>query len=230
MKTKIDLLLDTLADGDWHSSHELSERIGWRFGSLLHEVRKQGHSIQTERIGLQYRYRRISENPPIHTSDSSELQLVITPIPQQVPHTNLTIDLPSAVSKIVGQLPYLRLLVLFGSRARGDNRENSDWDLAILCDEEQRKHYEKEGWGFKSWVVIQQVLQLPDDKIDIVDLGSCSDLMAHIVAHEGQLLYERSEGEFANFRQKMLKSASELRRLEQEERSLLELELRQWEV
>ncbi|BAU12842.1 hypothetical protein LEP3755_33740 [Leptolyngbya sp. NIES-3755] len=230
MKTKIELLLDTLADGKWHSSQELSEQIGWRFGNLLYQAKQQGYSIQTERDGLQYRYRRILKNSDVPSSAASDPELAIAPALQQVSHERF-INFQSAVPQIVEQLPCLKMLVLFGSRARGEEREDSDWDFAVLHDLELRKQYEKkDGWGFKSWVVIQQVLQLPDDKIDIVDLDSCSDVMAHIIARDGQLLYERNQGDFANFRQNVLKSKAELRRLEQEEQSLLELELRQWGV
>ncbi|MCY7393637.1 MAG: nucleotidyltransferase domain-containing protein, partial [Leptolyngbyaceae cyanobacterium CAN_BIN12] len=51
-------------------------------------------------------------------------------------------DLQSAIPQILEQVPYLRLLVLFGSRARGDHFPSSDWDFALLFDEELRQQYE----------------------------------------------------------------------------------------
>lgn len=44
-------------------------------------------------------------------------------------------DLQSALPGILEQVPYLKLLVLVGSRARGDYNEKSDWDFAFLCKE-----------------------------------------------------------------------------------------------
>ena len=42
------------------------------------------------------------------------------------------------------KIPYLKMLVLFGSRARGDTHANSDWDFAALYDEEVRNAYIKD--------------------------------------------------------------------------------------
>lgn len=36
-------------------------------------------------------------------------------------------------------LPKGSHLLLYGSRARGDNREDSDWDLLVLVDKEQQQ-------------------------------------------------------------------------------------------
>lgn len=46
--------------------------------------------------------------------------------------------------KLPEKIPYLKMLVLFGSRARGDIHANSDWDFAALYDEEARKAYIKD--------------------------------------------------------------------------------------
>jgi uncharacterized protein len=145
-------------------------------------------------------------------------------------HTFTANDVQATVRQIASQLPHLKLLVLFGSRARGNHRTESDWDFAVLYDQEMRKQYEKQGWSFGSELAIQQAFQLPDDKFDIIDLARCSDEFAHIVARDGQLLYERDPEEFANFRQKAFRSKAEIRQLEEEERALLERELRQWGV
>ena len=40
-------------------------------------------------------------------------------------------DIKAKIPELLEQVPYLKLLVLFGSRARGDNQESSDWDYAI---------------------------------------------------------------------------------------------------
>jgi predicted nucleotidyltransferase len=42
-------------------------------------------------------------------------------------------------------------VILFGSQARGDAREDSDWDLLVLLDKEERKyieHFDKYAYPF----------------------------------------------------------------------------------
>jgi hypothetical protein len=56
-KTKLDLLLETLSDGEWHWGDELAVKVGWRFGATIKERRTKHHPIETERLGLQHRYR-----------------------------------------------------------------------------------------------------------------------------------------------------------------------------
>jgi uncharacterized protein len=64
--------------------------------------------------------------------------------------------------------------MLFGSRARGDNQPSSDWDFAMLFDEDLRQQYEVgSGWNcYRSSTILQSLLDLGDDEIDWVDLKS----------------------------------------------------------
>ncbi|MDY7008031.1 MAG: nucleotidyltransferase domain-containing protein [Cyanobacteriota bacterium] len=48
-------------------------------------------------------------------------------------------DLKKLSPQLPEKIPYLKMLVLFGSRARGDTHAKSDWDFAALYDEEIRK-------------------------------------------------------------------------------------------
>lgn len=141
-------------------------------------------------------------------------------------------DIQSAIPQILEQVPYLKLLVLFGSRARGDNFPSSDWDFALLFDEELRQQYEPGGgWNcYRSWSVLQQILGLDDDEIDWIDLKNASDVLAHTIAFEGKVIYEKTAGEFEAFRRISLKTTAELRQIHQKEREELELELQKWGV
>lgn len=56
-QTKLDLLLEVLSDQDWHWNEELATEVSWRFGATIKEARDKGYLIETERIGLQHRYR-----------------------------------------------------------------------------------------------------------------------------------------------------------------------------
>lgn len=56
-KTKVDLLLEVLSDGEWHWGDELAEKVGWRFGDAVDKARDKGYPIITARVGLKHRYR-----------------------------------------------------------------------------------------------------------------------------------------------------------------------------
>ncbi|MGK7933382.1 MAG: nucleotidyltransferase domain-containing protein [Microcystaceae cyanobacterium] len=43
--------------------------------------------------------------------------------------------LQSLSCQIPSKIPYLKMLVLFGSQATGKSHSESDWDFAVLCDE-----------------------------------------------------------------------------------------------
>jgi predicted nucleotidyltransferase len=131
-------------------------------------------------------------------------------------------NVKSAIPGILERVPYLKLMILFGSRARGDHDAASDWDIAVLYDEDQRKEYEKGGWDWlRGWSILQKELELPDDGIDVVDLGSCSNILAHAIARDSKLIYERELGEFEQFRQRALMSKAELKAFCEEQRAFI---------
>lgn len=102
----------------------------------------------------------------------------------------LSIDIPS-------QVPSLRLLVLFGSRVKETAHAQSDWDLAILTTDGVDETLGD--WGeFALYEKLGRLLQIPSDRIDIVNLKHCSPLLGYIVAREGHVLYE-SERNFLDF-------------------------------
>jgi len=137
-------------------------------------------------------------------------------------------DLPGLIPNILEQAPYIKLLVLFGSRARGDAIPNSDWDFAFLCDEDIRKQYEKGDWdSYRVWGILQKAFQLLDDQIDVVDMGHCSDLLAHDIAQDGQILYERNSGEFTAFKQAKLMTPEAIKQLQRELRDEINQKLQE---
>ncbi|XWK91234.1 MAG: nucleotidyltransferase domain-containing protein [Phormidium sp.] len=138
-------------------------------------------------------------------------------------------DLKSLASLVAEQIPGLKLLVLFGSRARGNNQVDSDWDFAVLYDEKLFKSSQKDSWG---WLKIQSILSkifdLSEDEIDVVDLQQCSPWLAHCIARDGKLLFEKEAGEFEQFRQTALKSAAELKEYRQTVREKVRSALQRW--
>lgn len=68
------------------------------------------------------------------------------------------------------QLPYVKKIILFGSRARKDNIERADIDLAILCPKANDK-----------------------DWLDIVDIIENADTLLHIDCLRFDQLSEKSK-------------------------------------
>jgi predicted nucleotidyltransferase len=69
---------------------------------------------------------------------------------------------------------------IYGSRARGDNSERSDWDLAIESDKE----------------ISAFMLDLKDESptlcgVDIVFLPNASKELKSVVTKEGKMIYEQ---------------------------------------
>jgi predicted nucleotidyltransferase len=125
------------------------------------------------------------------------------------------------------KIPYLKILIIFGSRARGDNHAKSDWDFAALYDEEIRENSCKDR-GF-AWFEVPGILgdafSINSDEIDIVELNHCSPLIAHFIARDGILLYETELGQFEAFKQKYLMTDTQLEVLRQKLRQKIEVAL-----
>jgi uncharacterized protein len=135
----------------------------------------------------------------------------------------LIADLYNEIPRIVEQIPYLRLLVVFGSRARGDNVSSSDWDFALLFDEQLRQQCEPiNSWNqYRPWMVLQQIFELDDDEIDWVDLGKASELLANEIAKDGVAIYERELGIFSQFQQGSLLTDERRREIRKSQREII---------
>jgi predicted nucleotidyltransferase len=138
-------------------------------------------------------------------------------------------ELKLLANRVVEQIPYLELLVLFGSRARDDHHPCSDWDFALLFNEELRQQHEQEGWSyFRSWSVLQQVFDLGDEEMDWVELKNASDLLAHAIARDGVVIYEDQPGLFEQFRQNALMTPRQLKAIRLEQEATIAAALKQW--
>lgn len=42
-------------------------------------------------------------------------------------------------------------IILYGSRARGDNREDSDWDVIVILNKPPMPHYQRSGIACDLW-------------------------------------------------------------------------------
>ncbi len=84
----------------------------------------------------------------------------------------------------------LALLVLFGSRARGDDGPGADWDFGYLA----RDDADVPG------LLASLVEALGEDRVDLADLGRASGLLRYRAARDGQLLFEAAPDAFDRFR------------------------------
>jgi predicted nucleotidyltransferase len=98
-------------------------------------------------------------------------------------------DAERAIADAARGLPGLRLLVLFGSRARDDGRDTSDWDLGYLA-----------GPGFDpDAFLLALVTALGTERIDLVDLDRAGALLRYRAARDGRPLFEAVAGAFERF-------------------------------
>lgn len=95
-------------------------------------------------------------------------------------------DLQSVAARQHG----LSLLVLFGSRARGDAAAQADWDFGYLADDSADP------------LAIMAALgeAVRTERLDLVDLARASGLLRYRAARDGVLVYQASPGTFDRFR------------------------------
>lgn len=93
------------------------------------------------------------------------------------------------VIRLARETPELHLLVLFGSHARGDVYERSDWDLGYLA-----------GPGFDlDGFRVEVTHHLRTDDVDLVDLDRASGVLRFQVASEAKVLFEADPDAFVDF-------------------------------
>jgi len=110
-------------------------------------------------------------------------------------------DIKKLAILIPKEIPYLKMLVLFGSQARGDNHKLSDWDFAALYDEKLRAFFceDQPFFHFSIPFILGKFLKINSEKIDVVELNHCSPLLGFYVARDGKLLYENEPEQFIKF-------------------------------
>ena len=86
-------------------------------------------------------------------------------------------------------MPDLRLLVLFGSLARGRTRSESDIDVAVQCD----------GPADLDALYLAMAPRFGTDRLDLIDIRRAGPILAMAVARTGRPLFEREPGAFREF-------------------------------
>jgi uncharacterized protein len=128
-------------------------------------------------------------------------------------------DLEGAVDLLRTRVPGLVLVVLYGLRARGDARPDSDVDVALLADA-----------PIDRWELLELQAALAarlGAEVDVVDLLTSDDVLrVQVVAH-GRTLFERSATERSLFEMHAL---SRYAHLNEERRGILDDVLRRASV
>ena len=155
----------------------------------------------------------------------------LSELKQLVPNLTIT-SLRDSSSQIREKVPYLKMLVLFGSRARGDYREDSDYDFAALYDEEMRHAIASSGKRglLNIYSHLTNIFDLPTELVEVVRLNECSKSIAHVVARDSLLIYEKEVGEFERFRDKSLMSVEDFKKHQKQQIQDLKLAAKAWRV
>lgn len=90
-----------------------------------------------------------------------------------------------AFFKKLQDLSYVKRIILYGSRARGDNRERSDIDIAIEC-----PHASEKDWRTIEDIVLHADTLLPIDCIRFDELSETNELKKNI-EDQGVILYQK---------------------------------------
>jgi predicted nucleotidyltransferase len=76
--------------------------------------------------------------------------------------------------------PGLQVLLVFGSRARGDAHAGSDWDIGYLADT-----------GFDAADLLARIVEgVGSDRVDLVNLAHASALLRQRAAQDGRVMFE----------------------------------------
>ena len=100
-------------------------------------------------------------------------------------------DIASAVDLLRARVPGLVLVLLHGSRARGDGRADSDVDIAVLADA-----------AIDPMTLLDLQASLEphlEAPLDLVDLTAADDVLRVQVIEHAQVLFERTSAERDRF-------------------------------
>lgn len=97
--------------------------------------------------------------------------------------------MPAGLAAVAAAHPALQLLVLFGSRARGDAQSTSDWDFGYVATE-----------GFDpDALLLDLVRTLGTERVDLVDLARAGGQIRYRAASDGRVVHEGAPDAFAEF-------------------------------
>lgn len=144
----------------------------------------------------------------------------------------LTIEkLRELSQQIPDKISDLKMLILFGSRATGNIHEKSDWDFAVLYDEDKYNNSTSNILtGFELPMVLGNIFGINSDNIDVVELNYSSWLLSHFIARDGVLIFEKYPNIFESFRSISLKTDLELKQYRRDRYQSIATNLKRWNI
>ena len=97
-------------------------------------------------------------------------------------------DLDQAILKAAADIPGISVLVVFGSRARGTHRPDSDLDVAVLPDTEDPRVR----WHLQAGLAAALAELSPEGRVDVVLLDEAPDVLRQRVMETGRVLIDRN--------------------------------------
>jgi len=107
----------------------------------------------------------------------------------------------SAIIALQEMLPELQMVVLFGSRARAQAHDQSDWDIGVLTEVGSYEGFAQ----FELQGTLSEILSIPFDRMDLVNLRYCSPLLGFAIARDGKPIYQTTPIAFTRFQVKASK-------------------------
>lgn len=92
----------------------------------------------------------------------------------------------------------INLIVLFGSRARGDHSKSSDFDIAVgITESNEQKR-------FDTRLRIISALEGPSNAVDVVIIEDANWALRYRIARDGTVLFQRDENSWPDFIEEVL--------------------------
>ena len=107
----------------------------------------------------------------------------------------------SKIIKYFSNKPEVAAVYLYGSHARGEAKETSDIDLAVLVTD-KRKYT---GFGIVQVVFSSDLSKITGKKVEVQDLDDCTADFAHRVLEEGMLLIANNQKVRTEFEERVLR-------------------------
>ncbi|NWK55157.1 nucleotidyltransferase domain-containing protein [Verrucomicrobiaceae bacterium N1E253] len=123
----------------------------------------------------------------------------MTPEP---PTNEIAEQIAASVESVLHGEPEIKLVILYGSVARGKMRCNSDVDLAVLFDhplsaEEKMK-------------LVEKLAETLGKEVDLVDLHSLNGTILRKILCEGRVIYRDGSGSLARLLQRMIYNQTDM--------------------
>ncbi len=92
----------------------------------------------------------------------------------------------------------IKMIILFGSHAKGKTKKESDYDVAVLTTAEKNIAESMENYN-DILFFLSDALEIPDYKLDLTNLNNASPFLANEIVLGGKLVYG-DEDEYTAFR------------------------------